>query len=84
MPKYVCNLTGDSNWHKTKSEVEARTFDTELEAKEWFQKQCPDGKVEFTEFQRTQRFMTSWVDCNNKSLGEINKIPNSGEKFFTS
>ena len=84
MPHYVCDFIDDSNWQKTKEEVKTRTFDTEESAKEWFKAHFPGKNLEFTGFHRTERYATSWVDCDDKSIGEITRRPNEEEKYFTS
>jgi len=79
MTHYVCDLYGNTNWDLPIEEVTARTFNTEQEAEQWFKDKCSGNSIEFSGFYDTERYVTNWVSCNGKEVGEITKRPSSNE-----
>lgn len=71
MECYICDLYGNSNWHLPSNEIANRTFNTELEAKQWFQEKYPNGELLFSGFHLTEHYTTNWVFCDGKEIGEI-------------
>lgn len=71
MTRYVCDLEDDSSWHLSPEEVEARTFPTEEEAKQWFKNKYSGENIRFSGFYLTDNYVTNWVSHNGKNVGEI-------------
>ncbi|MFN6515002.1 MAG: hypothetical protein RMY29_010925 [Nostoc sp. CreGUA01] len=79
MTHYVCDLYGNTNWNLPIEKVTARTFNTEQEAEQWFKNNYSGNSIEFSGFHDTERYVTNWVSCNGKEVGEITKRPSSNE-----
>jgi hypothetical protein len=73
MTFYVCDLYNDSNWNLPPEEVAARTFNTEQEAKQWFEDKHSGKNIEFSGFHYTEHYLTNWVSYNGIEVGEITK-----------
>jgi len=80
MPKYICDLYGNSSWNVSPEEVMSRTFETELEAQEWF-KQKFTNELNFSGFYLTEYDTTNWVTVRGVEVGQIIKRPLPGESL---
>ena len=71
MTRYVCDLEDDTSWDLSPEEVDARTFTTEEEAKQWFKNKYSGESIYFSGFYLTDNYITNWVSQNGKDIGEI-------------
>ena len=81
MSKFICNLHAKNNWNITLEEVITRTFITEIQAREWYEKQYLADKLKFDGFIFDGNYMKNYVSFDSEEIGYITKYPDPNEPY---
>ena len=82
MPKFICTLHAKSNWHLPSEKVLERTFITETQAREWYEKQYLADKLKFDGFIFDGNYIKNYVTFDGEEIGYITKYPDPNEPYF--